>query len=208
MLAEKGITLGPKDDTSLLLDTRITANMIVKVWRDGVQTVTNKETIKFSTKQIQDADQPVGYSKIQTPGVDGSKMVTYQVTIKGGQTVKKEVIQSVVIEHAVQQVEIVGTKVNLPPGTHSDWMREAGISSSDFGYVNYIFNHESGWNPAAANPAGYYGLGQTSLSNIQGACGSSWASKPICQIQFFDGYKNRYGSWKAAYNFKASHGWW
>lgn len=208
MLEEKGVKLGPKDDTSMPLDAAITAGMTVKVWRNGVQTVTNKETIHFKVKQIQDNDQPVGYHKIQTPGVNGEKMVTYQLTMQNGEIVKKKIIQSVVTKHASDQVETIGTKISLPPGTHSDWMREAGISTSDFGYVNYIFNHESGWNPAAANAAGYYGLGQTSLSNITNACGAQWASKPVCQIQFFDGYKNRYGSWQAAYNFKAANGWW
>lgn len=106
-----------------------------------------------------------------------------------------------------EQVEVVGTKVSLPAGSHEDWMAAAGISPSDYGYVNFIFSRESGWRPNAASSNGYYGLGQTNLRSISGAC-PNWESDPICQIRLFDRYKSRYGSWRGAYDFWVSHRWW
>ena len=207
-LKEKNVTLAAKDDMNLPQSAAIHAGIKLEIWRNGVQTRTREEKIAFSVRQVQDADHPVGYKKIETRGVAGKKVVTYKLTIKNGKVVKKKAIHSVVLKKAVQQVEIVGTKVELPAGSHEDWMDQAGMSSGNFGYINYIFTHESGWNPAARNPAGYVGLGQTSESNLSGAC-PSWESDPICQIKFFNGYANgRYGSWKAAYDFKASNGWW
>ena len=42
-------------------------------------------------------------------------------------------------------------RVPLPAGSHTDWMAQAGIAESDYGYVDYIVSHESGWNPNAVN---------------------------------------------------------
>lgn len=208
MLKEKGITLGEKDELSVAKDTPITAGMTVKLWRNGKQTVTEEEKIPFETEKIRDANRPVGYHEVKTPGVNGEKTVTYEIVMQNGKEVDRKEIQSVVTKKPKKQVEIIGTKVSLPPGSHEDWMASGGISAGDYGYVNYIFMHESSWNPAARNPIGYVGLGQTSEANLSAAC-PQWESDPICQIRFFDGYAtSRYGSWSAAYDFKASHGWW
>lgn len=41
-------------------------------------------------------------------------------------------------------------------------VREAGFKPSDFGYINYIVSHESGWNPRATNPqSGAYDIPQS-----------------------------------------------
>lgn len=145
MLDEKGVKLGPKDDTSKPLDTKVIAGMTVKVWRNGVQTVTNKETIHFHVKKIQDNDKPVGYKKIQTPGKNGQKMVTYQVTMHNGETVKKKQIQSVVTKHATEQIEVIGTK----PSFSGDFAAAlAKLRSCEGGYTSV--------NNRASNPANWY----------------------------------------------------
>ena len=209
MLDEKGIKLGEKDGVTPSKSTKITEGMTVKVWRDGKKTITKKEKITYSVRKINDVDRPVGYEKVKTEGVNGQRSVTYEVVTKNGKVVSREKIQSVTLKKPVEKVVVVGTKSTLPSGSHKDWMSSAGISEGDYGYVNYIFKHESGWRPGAKNPAGYYGLGQTNLSRLTRACGSDWASDPICQIKVFDKYaKDRYGSWKGAYNKKTASGWW
>jgi hypothetical protein len=128
--------------------------------------------------------------------------------MQNGKEVSRKEIQSVVVTQPTKQVEVIGTKVSLPPGSHEDWMRAAGMSPDNFGYINYIFMHESGWNPASSNGGMYVGLGQTNPANLSAAC-PQWQSDPICQIRFFNGYAvSRYGSWSGAYDFKASKGWW
>ena len=208
-LKEKHITLKSEDSMSLDPDTPITNEMSLQIWRNGIQTITANEVISYDTKIVRDSNLKVGYREVQTQGQDGQKTVIYQIEMRDNQEVNRVKISEVINVEAVQQVEIIGTKVSLPPGSHADWLSAAGIPTSDHGYVNYIFSHESGWRPNAKNPSGkYVGLGQTSPGTLSSAC-PNWESDPICQIIFFDGYaKRRYGSWENAYNFWTQHSWW
>lgn len=121
MLKEKGVTLAANDVLSLDQNAPIAAGMTVELWRNGVQTITQDEEVKFETEQVKDADQPVGYKKIQTPGVAGKKTVTYEIEMKNGQEISRKEIQSVVTAQAQKQVEVVGTKSNYS-GSLNEWL--------------------------------------------------------------------------------------
>jgi uncharacterized protein YabE (DUF348 family) len=206
MLNEKGIKLGASDTLSTGSDAPLTDGMSVSIWRNGVQTSTVEEPIAFSVRQVQDADHPVGYHTVQTSGTNGRQSVTYQITMHDGKEVSRTVIQTVVEEQPKEQVEVVG--IALPPGSHTDWMAAAGMSPSDYGFIDFIFTHESHWNPASRNPSGLYvGLGQTSPSKLSAAC-PNWESDPICQIKFFNGYASRYGGWAGSYAHWKANSWW
>lgn len=110
MLAEKKITLGADDTLSVPENTSMTAGMSVEIWRNGKQTATEEKEIPFETEKIQDADREVGYKQVKTPGVKGKKTVTYEIEMKNGKEVSRKEIQSVVLEQAKKQVEIVGSK--------------------------------------------------------------------------------------------------
>lgn len=91
-------------------------------------------------------------------------------------------------------------------GSKVDWMVAAGISESDYTYVDYIITKESGWNPYAVNrSSGAEGLPQAlpySKTNCE-------RGDPICQLRWANGYAvGRYGSWAGAYNFWLSKHWW
>lgn len=91
----------------------------------------------------------------------------------------------------------------LPTGSHQDWMAAAGIDPSNYGYVDYIVSHESGWNPSAVNASsGACGLGQ------QLPCGK-WAgtwNDPIAALAAMNVYVGKYGGWYGAYSYWVSHG--
>lgn len=110
MLASKKITLDKDDSLSVDAKTPITPGMSVAIWRNGVQTATVEEAIAFPVRQIKDADQPAGYKKVQTPGVNGKKNVTYEITMQNGKEVSRKVIQSVTVDEPKEQVEVVGAK--------------------------------------------------------------------------------------------------
>jgi uncharacterized protein YabE (DUF348 family) len=110
MLKEKGITLAKADTLSVSEAKVITAGMKVEIWRNGKQTFTQDEAITPPVREVQDADQPVGYKKVQTAGKPGKKTVTYEIIMKNGKEVSRKVIQSVVLEKPEERVEVIGSK--------------------------------------------------------------------------------------------------
>lgn len=90
-----------------------------------------------------------------------------------------------------------------PAGSHEDWMAQAGIPAADFAAVDYIVQHESGWDPDATEPVtGAHGLPQA-LPYSKTGCG--W-SDPVCQLRWANDYSvERYGGWWAAQAYWAVH---
>lgn len=97
-----------------------------------------------------------------------------------------------------------------PSGSKVDWMRAAGIGDSDFGYVDYIISHESGWNYHAVNrSSGAYGLPQSLPAGKLASAGADWRDNPVTQLRWANNYAvGRYGSWEAAYHFWTVNHWW
>ena len=110
MLKEKGITLGKDDRVSVDQSAAVTAGAIIRVWREGKQTITVDEPVAFGTQQIQDGDQYVGYRAVKTAGQAGSRSVTYEVLIQNGQEVGRTEIASITTVEPVKQIEIIGAK--------------------------------------------------------------------------------------------------
>ena len=97
-----------------------------------------------------------------------------------------------------------------PSGSKADWMRAASISDADFGYVDYIISHESGWNYHAVNrSSGAYGLPQSLPAGKLASAGADWRDNPVTQLRWANNYAvGRYGSWEAAYRFWVTNHWW
>lgn len=97
-----------------------------------------------------------------------------------------------------------------PSGSKADWMRAASISDADFGYVDYIISHESGWNYHAVNrSSGAYGLPQSLPAGKLASAGADWRDNPVTQLRWAHNYAvGRYGSWEAAYYFWTVNHWW
>jgi len=108
----------------------------------------------------------------------------------------------------VHQVSIPAV---LTPGSHTDWMTAAGIASSDFGYVDYIVSHESGWGVTKSNysGSGAYGLGQALPASKMAVYGADYLTDPITQLRWANAYAvGCYGSWAGAYSHWLSHHSW
>jgi resuscitation-promoting factor RpfB len=166
-LTEKSIKLGKNDDMSHQSSDPITNAMQLSIWRNGKQTVTQEEPVKFGVKQVQDANREVGYRVVDTPGKNGKKMVTYEVIMKDGQEVSRKVIQSVVTEKPVVQVETVGSKPSFSGG-FAEALTKLRACESGGNYANknnplyrgaYQFSYSTWGNkygiydPADASPA-------------------------------------------------------
>ena len=100
-----------------------------------------------------------------------------------------------------------GATGGKPSGSHKNWLAEAGFKPSDFGYITYIIDHESSWDPKATNPeSGAYGLPQSLPGSKMASAGSDWRTNPITQLRWMKGYVNSvYGGARNAYNFWLQH---
>ena len=197
-----------KNWVSIPLDTKITDQISFSIQPQGKQTITVNETVPFGETVTQDYDMEYGKRQVTKAGVTGEKTVTYEVDMRDGVELSRVQISEIITKQPVAQEVKVGMKINLPSGSHEDWMAAAGISPSDYGYVNYIISHESGWRTNATNGR-YFGLYQTKKASLEAACGANWANDPVCQLRSASGYAvSRYGSWANAYNRWRAQGWW
>src|SRR5690606_4896763 len=116
---------------SVKTDDKLVAGMTVELWREGIQTVTEEEVVKFKTESIQDADREIGFKEVVTPGVNGKRTVTYEVEMKNGVEVSRKEIQSIVLTEPVTQVERVGIKPESTPyvggGNKDTWLAASNI---------------------------------------------------------------------------------
>lgn len=202
IIPEPGATVSPG------VDSPITSGMNLFISKFGKKTISEEQSIPFDTQTNPNPDQPVGKITVTSPGKPGKKQISYEIDLKDGKEIGRRVIQEVVVEQPVNQVQTKGTKFNQVSGDKQDWMRAAGIPESQFGAVDFIIGHESGWRPNALNGGGCAGLGQACpASKLANAC-PNWQSDPVCQLQFFGGYASRYGGWSGAYNFWIVNHWW
>ena len=110
MLASKKITLGPSDRLSVEKSTPIAPDMTVRIWREGKQTITEEHPIAFGTELVYDADRPVGYRAISTPGTPGVRSVTYEIDIKEGKEVSRRKIAQIDTAAPKKQQLSIGIK--------------------------------------------------------------------------------------------------
>ncbi len=110
LLKEKNIE--PKKDDTLSVDrsAKIIPGMKIELWRNGKQTITAEEDVKFEVEKVQDANRDSGYREVKQAGENGKKNVTYEIEMKNGVEVSRKEIASVVTKEPKNQIEIVGTK--------------------------------------------------------------------------------------------------
>jgi uncharacterized protein YabE (DUF348 family) len=180
MLKEKRITMGKDDGISPSVSTPITAGMTVKLWRNGVQTITTEEDVAFTTRQVKDADHEVGYKQVQTKGENGKRTVTYEINMQNGVEVSRKEVNSNVTKQPVEQVEVVGTKFsNTFSGSFAEAL--ARLRSCEGSYTSNTGN-------------GYYGAYQYDLKtwgNYQGYANASLAPPAVQDQKVWETYQRR-----------------
>ena len=146
LLKDKHITMKKDDTLSMDLSAKIVPGMKIELWRNGKQTVTVEEEVKFETEKIKDANRETSYREVKQAGENGKKNVTYEIEMKNGTEVSRKEIASVVTKEPKKQVEIVGTKSsNTFSGSFSEAL--ARLRSCEGSYTSNTGN-------------GYYGAYQ------------------------------------------------
>ena len=205
LLSQRRVKLDPTDEVNVPLEARITEGMTLSIARIGKQVETVEEPVSFPEEQIKDAQQPVGYKKIQTTGSNGKKLVTYELVSRNGGEPVRTAIKEVVTQQPTKQVVVVGAKLAVNVGGNcGEWLAQAGITNPD---AIWLIGKESGCNPGAVNrSSGACGIPQA-LPCSKLKCPLD-ASGAVCQIKWMENYvMGRYGSWAKARAFHASRGW-
>lgn len=182
MLKEKDITLGVNDVVVPDRSTPMQAGMLVRLYRDGKQTVTQEEDVPFETDKIQDADKDIGFKEVKTPGQNGRRTVTYEIVMENGVEVSRKEVNSTVIKQPVKQVEIVGTKSkNVFSGEFAEAMARLRQCESGGNYAN------------KRNPSyrGAYQFGYTTWGNYGGFYDPADAPPPVQDQAALELYQRR-----------------
>ncbi|MCA9324078.1 DUF348 domain-containing protein [Candidatus Saccharibacteria bacterium] len=218
LLQEEGIEPNVDDTLEPAQDKAIRNGLLVSLNRIGVKTLAVKEPIPFETEIKNDDSLQAGKTAIEREGVNGERAVVYEIIEKDGVEVERKLLQEVITKKPVSAIKLRGTKIISPgfnpsvtvAGDKAALMSAAGIVESDFGYVDYIISHESGWRPYAANSySGAYGLCQALPGSKMASAGADWQSNPVTQLIWCSGYASgRYGSWGGAYAAWQVQGWW
>lgn len=206
LLKEKNIQLPNGSTVHPSAETPLTANEQVFVLARGVAIEVREEVIPMPVENVEDKTLSFGSTVVRQQGTAGKRLVTYQTNSETGEQVK---IQEIIAQEAVTQIVAKGTFSNIPSDKQGV-MAAAGISASDFTYVDYIVSRESRWNAGAKNTrSGAYGLCQSLPGTKMASAGSDWETNPVTQLRWCHGYAiGRYGSWQAAYNTWVSKHWW
>jgi len=123
------------------------------------------EAVPFAVVQHDNASMAAGTTKVITPGVNGSRDVTYRIVRHDGGVYSQTVITQRALTQPVTQVEEVGTK-------------PAPVSLSGSTAWDRIAQCESGGNWHINTGNGYYGGLQFALSTWDAYGGQQFAARP------------------------------
>ena len=120
--------------------------------------------------------------KLQTKAAEKARVAAVEAA-------KKPIVSKV--------VQTVVPTAQAATGSHNGWMAAAGISPSDYQYVEYIVQKESSWNPLSINSSsGACSLVQALPSSKIGA---NW-NDPVTALRWGNSYvAARYSGWAGAY---------
>ncbi|MFD0482572.1 ubiquitin-like domain-containing protein [Kineococcus sp. GCM10028916] len=188
LLAEAGVTMRPGDEMSNAGADALSAGMVVTVVRVDRSASTETVAIAHGSRTENTDTLFTGEKKVVTPGVDGSKTVSYADVFRDGVRSQHDVIGEVVDAAPVEEVVQVGTKakpkpvpVAAPAAAPSSSGGGGGGSvggSADGLNWGALARCESGGNPSIVSSNGkYHGLYQFSVSTWKAVGGSGLPSQ-------------------------------
>ena len=169
LLSELGISVGAADLVEPTADTAVTEGLSVRVYRISSSEFTKQVGVPFPTQKRNDASMYVGSTKVIQAGKNGVAVQTFNRTTRDGVVVTEKLASTKVTTQPTPQIVAVGTKQRPAPKPTAT--KSYNVSADGLNWAA-LARCESGGNPRAINPAGYYGLYQFSLSTWRGVGGS------------------------------------
>lgn len=175
VLAEAGVKPKSRDDVNLGLDATPKDGATIRLVRVDAKTITTKVDIPFKTTRVPDRTLYKGDEKVVTKGVKGVKVLTIELVKRDGKLSSKDTVAEKILRKPVQQVLKVGTKAT----------KFASVGSLSRLNWAALARCESGGNPRAASPYGYYGLYQFSPGTWRSVGGRGLPSQASAQEQTY-----------------------
>ncbi len=163
VLREAGVRLDDADRVNVGLRHQIESGLQIEVTRVGVRTASSRYRIEAPVLRRADADRYEGYERVIQPGRAGFGVLKTRVIRHDGIVVREIQLKRQVLREPVRRIVVYGTKERpySAPATGAEGLNWGALAQC-----------ESGGNPRAVNPAGYYGLYQFALSTWYSVGGS------------------------------------
>ena len=113
LLAEAGITLGPRDRVQPPEYMPLEEGMTVTVVRVEERQEVTRRPIPYETQVLRDASIPVGESRVLAPGENGIEEIITRVVYEDGVEVERQVVQRRIIEAPKPQIVLAGAQEQL-----------------------------------------------------------------------------------------------
>lgn len=186
-LHDAGIVLGAQDTISAHPETPVTPGADVQITRVSEAVVTLTQKIAKPIKRIPDPSVLKGQTRVQTPGSDGQKTVTYKIHYKDGVETGRQAIQVVSEAAPVAEVIVEGTKVMFA-GSVEYWRPQVEAAAAAWGLdpnmMLRIMNCESHGNATTVSKFIVNGEHPTGLFQY---LPSTWRSAGGTNDNIFDG---------------------
>jgi uncharacterized protein YabE (DUF348 family) len=181
-LAQAKLAVRRQDRVSVPLTAFPAQGQVVKVARVDTRTVVLRKDVAFETVRRDSAELYDGETEVSRAGRPGVRAYRWTVTLVDGKRAARKLVRTAVTRQPVDRLVLVGTREKPKPkpkavaaassGGGQAAASGGGQPASDGLNWAALAACESGGNPRAVNPAGYYGLYQFSQSTWNGVGGS------------------------------------
>ncbi|GIF90027.1 G5 domain-containing protein [Catellatospora chokoriensis] len=112
-VAAEGLTVSPSPEAALVEPTPAEPVASPTPVQPVVEkrTVTETKTIAHGVKRVNDSTLAKGTTRVKTAGVNGTRKITYSVTLTDGVETSRVQVRDEVVKQPVTEVILVGTKV-------------------------------------------------------------------------------------------------
>jgi uncharacterized protein YabE (DUF348 family) len=166
LLDQRSLQVGALDRLSAPLSTALGTGDTVTLDRVEQKQTATTRPVGFSTSTTLSSTLDKGTTKTLTRGEPGLSKDTFRDTYVNGRLASHTLLTTIVVTRPVAEVQQIGTKVApVSSGT------SVSVSPDGLNWAA-LARCESGGNPRAVNPGGYYGLYQFSLRTWASVGGS------------------------------------
>ncbi len=153
---EAGVSINDIDRVEPGLDSSITEDMMVSVYRIQNKQITVDTEIPFTSREVSDSSLEKGKTRIKVRGANGLKRATYNIQTENGKETKRELVSEATVKEPTAQVVAVGTKtvkkstVKSTKTTVKTTTKASG-NTKDFSYSKKLTVTATAYGPSAGS---------------------------------------------------------